>query len=210
MVGTLGWALIFAAMTAWEGLSLSLGGKQWPTMSDMARAVTRPVWGRWMFFALWLWFGWHYFMRGWTFPLRGHAPGGGDGGLGHPKGIRQLLTEVVLPMVAIYGFILAALALAHSSRLRRTRSATGATGYRPALTRVTVLIAGGYGLFVAVTGCYQLIAGSTASGLVRSAAADGEVLAFGVALPAFVILSVAEQTLRHLIHRRRHGQPPQR
>src|SRR5438067_1138729 len=85
MVGTLGWALIFAAMTAWEGLSLSLGGKQWPTMSDMARAVTRPVWGRWMFFALWLWFGWHYFMRGWTFPLRGHAPGGGDGGLGHPK-----------------------------------------------------------------------------------------------------------------------------
>jgi hypothetical protein len=28
-----------------------------------------PV-GRWAVFALWLWFGWHLFVRGWHFFLR--------------------------------------------------------------------------------------------------------------------------------------------
>jgi hypothetical protein len=26
--------------------------------------------GRWVLFALWLWFGWHFFVRGWRFLLR--------------------------------------------------------------------------------------------------------------------------------------------
>ena len=82
MIGIIGWAVVFAAMLIWEGLSLSLRGSEWPSISDMARSLTRPLAGRWLFFALWLWFGWHYFIRGWTFLLRGPAPGGGKGGGG--------------------------------------------------------------------------------------------------------------------------------
>jgi hypothetical protein len=33
--------------------------------------VTRYPLGRWALFALWLWWGWHTFVRGWHFLLRG-------------------------------------------------------------------------------------------------------------------------------------------
>ncbi len=59
-----GWILIFAALFTWQAIGL-LHGPPWPTMSDMLRAAMRPVLGRWLLFGLWLWIGWHVFVRGW-------------------------------------------------------------------------------------------------------------------------------------------------
>jgi hypothetical protein len=65
-----GWALLVAALLAWEGLGLADGTGRWPTMSELLRAVSANTLGRWLLFALWLWLGWHLFVRGWRFFLR--------------------------------------------------------------------------------------------------------------------------------------------
>ena len=70
VIGLVGWAVIIAALLLWEGLGLVRHDDRWPTFSDMVRTVTRTVPGRWILFALWLWWGWHTFVRGWRFFLR--------------------------------------------------------------------------------------------------------------------------------------------
>jgi len=40
-------------------------------MSDIFRTIMRPLLGRVVVFGLWLWLGWHLFIRGWRFFLRG-------------------------------------------------------------------------------------------------------------------------------------------
>ena len=55
---------------AYQALMLA-HGPPWPSMSSMLRAFMRPVGGRVVLFGLWLWIGWHLFIRGWTFFLRG-------------------------------------------------------------------------------------------------------------------------------------------
>ena len=69
LVGYLVWAVLFAALFAWEGLSLARVGSL-PTLSDVFRVIMRYPVGRWALFALWLWAGWHFFVRGWHFLLR--------------------------------------------------------------------------------------------------------------------------------------------
>jgi hypothetical protein len=39
-------------------------------MSDIFRGGDAPGLGRALLFGLWLWLGWHLFLRGWTFFLR--------------------------------------------------------------------------------------------------------------------------------------------
>jgi hypothetical protein len=69
VIGYLVWAVLFGALFAWEGLALShISGV--PTLSDAFRVIMRYPFGRWALFALWLWFGWHIFIRGWHFLLR--------------------------------------------------------------------------------------------------------------------------------------------
>ena len=68
VVAVTGWIVILGALFTWQGLGLAWG-PGWPTMSDMLRALTRPVFGRWILFGLWLWVGWHVFVRGWAFFL---------------------------------------------------------------------------------------------------------------------------------------------
>ena len=69
LVGYLVWALLFGALFAWEGLSLARVGSL-PALSDVFRVIMRYPVGRWALFALWLWAGWHFFVRGWHFLLR--------------------------------------------------------------------------------------------------------------------------------------------
>jgi len=65
----LAWAVLFGALFAWEGLALArVTGV--PSLSDVFRVITRYPVGRWALFALWLWAGWHFFIRGWHFLLR--------------------------------------------------------------------------------------------------------------------------------------------
>ncbi|WP_431683266.1 DUF6186 family protein [Kitasatospora sp. KL5] len=75
VIGYLVWAAVFGAVFAWEGIALVKGGAEagFPTLSDATRAVMRYPVARWALFALWLWFGWHTFVRGWHFLLRDGA-----------------------------------------------------------------------------------------------------------------------------------------
>jgi Family of unknown function (DUF6256)/Family of unknown function (DUF6186) len=69
LIGYLAWAVLFGAVFAWEGLALAgVGGV--PSFSDVVRVIMRYPVGRWALFALWLWAGWHVFIRRWLFLLR--------------------------------------------------------------------------------------------------------------------------------------------
>jgi hypothetical protein len=69
LAGYFAWAVLFGALFAWEGLALARVGSL-PTLSDTFRVIMRYPVGRWALFALWLWAGWHFFIRGWHFLLR--------------------------------------------------------------------------------------------------------------------------------------------
>jgi hypothetical protein len=198
-MGLAGWAVIFALVLTWEGLGLIKKNGEWPTISDMFRAVTQPTAGRWLLFALWLWIGWHLFIRGWDFFLAGQIrdPLKGNGG-GEPS--RQLWSQVIVPLVGFYVMLLSLLAI---NRRPSPRRIEGMEKNRSTLARhaVRTTIAG-YLLFVTIIGLYSLVAGSWASGFFRSSVWGGAFLAFVAALPAFLILSRAESWL----HKRRGAQ----
>jgi Family of unknown function (DUF6186) len=69
-VGLIGWAVVFAIVLAYQGLTLVNDDDRWPAFSDVLRSAMRYPVARWLLFGLWLWFGWHLFVRGWRFPLR--------------------------------------------------------------------------------------------------------------------------------------------
>ena len=69
LIGYLAWAVLFGALFVWEGLALArVTGV--PSLGSVFRVITRYPVGRWALFALWLWTGWHFFIRGWHFLLR--------------------------------------------------------------------------------------------------------------------------------------------
>ncbi|HUA43023.1 MAG TPA: DUF6186 family protein [Streptosporangiaceae bacterium] len=70
VLGYFVWLLLIGAVFAWEGLALSGISGSVPTLSATFRAIMRYPPGRWALFALWLWLGWHLFVRGWHFLLR--------------------------------------------------------------------------------------------------------------------------------------------
>jgi hypothetical protein len=70
VLGYLVWAVLVGAVFAWEGLALSHISGSVPTLSATFRAIMRYPPGRWALFALWLWLGWHLFVRGWHFLLQ--------------------------------------------------------------------------------------------------------------------------------------------
>lgn len=71
VIGYVVWGVLFGALFVWEGIALIRPGDSFPTLSDAVNAVMRYPAGRWALFALWLWWGWHTFVRGWHFLLRG-------------------------------------------------------------------------------------------------------------------------------------------
>jgi hypothetical protein len=68
-MSVVGWIVVFGTLFAWQGLSLAWGSP-WLTISDVLRGFMRPLLGRWLLFGLWLWLGWHLFIRGWVFFMR--------------------------------------------------------------------------------------------------------------------------------------------
>jgi hypothetical protein len=70
-MGVAVWAALFALLLGYQGFALVRDDDRWPAFSDVMRTVMRYPVGRWILFALWLWFGWHLFVRGWRFFLRG-------------------------------------------------------------------------------------------------------------------------------------------
>jgi hypothetical protein len=69
-IAIVGWLVIVGALLVWQGIGL-VRGPEWPTLSDFFRAFMRNAPGRYLLFGLWLWLGWHLFIRGWDFFLRG-------------------------------------------------------------------------------------------------------------------------------------------
>jgi hypothetical protein len=69
LIGYLAWVVLFGALLVWEGLALA-GVTGVPSLSGVFRVIMRYPVGRWVLFALWLWAGWHFFVRGWHFLLR--------------------------------------------------------------------------------------------------------------------------------------------
>jgi len=70
-MGVAVWAALFALLLGYQGFALVRDDDRWPAFSEVMRTVMRYPLGRWILFALWLWFGWHLFVRGWRFFLRG-------------------------------------------------------------------------------------------------------------------------------------------
>ena len=204
VTGLVGWALIFGAFLLWEGLGLTIG-HQWPTLSHMLRAVTGPLPGRLALFGLWLWVGWHLFIRGWHFFLRGPLPEAppppGSGGLS----LGQVWQHAIVPLTGFYALFLAMLAF--SARRQVPLGHDAATEGTPArgdawlraVPGILLTVAGGYVVFVAMIGAYVLVSGSDPGGLLGHAIRSGALLAFGVVAPGFILLSGAAR----LKHRRR-------
>ena len=68
VVALVSWLVVLALLFALQEIGMAREG--WPTMSDMFRSFMRPLGGRWLLFGLWLWLGWHLFIRGWEFFLQ--------------------------------------------------------------------------------------------------------------------------------------------
>ncbi len=193
MIGYVLWAVLLAGIAVLEGLSVTLRSHQWPSLSDMFRAATRPEFGRWIVFALWLWLGWHLFIRGWSFFLRGHGAGAPAKGLAPGTTVIETLQQIVLPLAVVYGVFMTMLWAGYRTRHSRPRAAslretaiTIAPRRRQFLRYAVVTLVGGYALFVAIIAGYELIAGHAGNGLAGSALVGGAFLTFAVALPAFV------------------------
>jgi len=71
MLPFIGWCVLLAALLVWEAFGLRAPHDSWPTFSDMLHSITRHLIGRWVLFGVWLWVGFHLFVRGWKFFLRG-------------------------------------------------------------------------------------------------------------------------------------------
>ncbi|HVL82253.1 MAG TPA: DUF6186 family protein [Actinomycetota bacterium] len=68
-IALFGYVVLVGALLVWEGFGLARGSDDWPTLSDIIRSVTSPV-VRWTVFAVWLWAGWHVFVRTWGMVVR--------------------------------------------------------------------------------------------------------------------------------------------
>ncbi len=194
MIGYALWAMLFVALLVLEACGLTRSGHQWPTLSDLFRSATRPVYGRWIFFALWLWMGWHFFIRGWEFFLRGKgadAPGGAGAGKTLGATISQVVVPLFLLFVVFFTVGWASKRLNNEDRPPRHGDDAAARHPRQFVGYALVTTIAGYALLVATMGVYQLMVGSRASGDVRSAAVYGAFLAFGVALPLFFLVAFA-------------------
>jgi hypothetical protein len=110
-VGYLVWAALFAALIAWEGVGLVRMDDAYPTLSDAVRALMRYPIGRWALFALWLWLGWHAFVRGWHLPLRSSA---GAVSVAYPASARHRWSALIrgLTATAVGGYLLLMVVLA--------------------------------------------------------------------------------------------------
>jgi hypothetical protein len=213
-MGFVAWAVLIAAIMVVEALGLTLRGHAWPTLSDIFRVALRPEWSRWLLFAIWLWAGWHFFIRGWTFFLRGPGPRDPRHSIGGGKTFTQTVQQVIVPLTAFYAAFAAPIFMAWRAQRRgewparaEPHAGARAAARTPRLfaRRVLPTMAGGYALFVAAMAVYELIAGHPAAGIVPAAAREGAVLAFAIALPAFAALTAAEI----LVARRRPHAHPQ-
>lgn len=190
MIGYVVWGLLLGACLAWEALGLMSPHDRWPTLSDMLDLVTRTPLGRCFLLALWLWVGWHLFIRGWSPFLRDPAPRSSRalssapisiGAIGPVPGLLLLLVPCAL-LVAV--LVLCA--------RRAGRSGSPVQHVVPVAARTTFLryllvtVSAGYLLFLGALALYGFVADEPTQ-FFSEAVSGGGFLAFIVATPCFVV-----------------------
>lgn len=71
MIGLVVWAALLGAVLAYQGFCLLSTGDRWPAITDILRTAVGHPTGRWLLFGLWLWLGWHMFVRTLKYPYQG-------------------------------------------------------------------------------------------------------------------------------------------
>jgi Family of unknown function (DUF6256)/Family of unknown function (DUF6186) len=192
--GLTGWVVIIGLVLAWEGLGLAFAREGWPSMSDLLRAVSRPAAGRWILLALWIWLGWHLFVRGWQPLLRGTPPTPALSQTALSAG--QLVRQVLVPLLAAFVALAAALLFGVRRRASGEIGSVAPPSVANVVRRVATTVVAGYaGFLVLVVGYYALVAGQTPAFL-HAAVSGGAFITFAVALPGLLLLSGAEALLR--------------
>lgn len=64
-MGLVVWGVLLGVVLAYQALCLVSATDRWPSFSHVLRDVTNTTAGRWILFGMWLWVGWHLFVRGW-------------------------------------------------------------------------------------------------------------------------------------------------
>jgi hypothetical protein len=204
-IGLIGWAVLLGLSFAWEGLGLVFGRQHWPSISDLLRTMSRPVIGRWILLALWLWLGWHLFVRGWHPFLRGTPQ---PGTLYHDGALMmsQIFRQVVIPLSASYATLLgmiwrSARGPGAGSGWKAHGRARGPLAVRsPSLThvvpRVVRTLVTGYVAYLVVILLYYAAVADQTTRFLRAAATGGAFITFVVALPGLLLLSAAEAIWR--------------
>jgi len=189
VIGLVGWAVLLGLCLAWEGLGLVYGHDHWPSMSDLLRTVSRPVVGRWIMLALWIWLGWHLFVRGWQPLLRGEpAPQ-------HPAAtmsLSQIMRQVVTPLLATYALVLGMITMT-ARRARRAGSLRPTTvaqvGALRQAGRIVALLLVGYAAFFGIVLTYYAAVANQSPEFLAAAARGGAFITFAVALPGLLLFS---------------------
>ena len=191
LIGLTGWAVLLGLCLAWEGLGLVFGHDRWPSMSDLLRTVSRPVAGRWILLALWIWLGWHLFVRGWQPLLRGEqAPQ-------HPAvtmSLAQIARQVLTPLLATYVLVLGMVAMT-ARRGRRQELGPSRLADTPGplrrAARIVALLVVGYAAFFAIVLTYYALVANESQEFLLAAARGGAFITFVVALPGLLLVSAA-------------------
>jgi hypothetical protein len=191
----IGWLLIFAALLVWEGLGLLRLHDGWYTVSDLLRNVTASAAGRWVLFAIWLWIGWHLFIRGWQFFLRA-LPSSGPSPTtpGLEPSASKLLRQDIGPMLLVFGIAVSGVWFWFRSHTHPRRGHPAAATSEPISLRrwlrdLGVTMLAGYGLFLAVDGAYYWLAAGQTRAFIRQAFTGGAFLAFVAAPIGFVAVT---------------------
>jgi hypothetical protein len=71
VMGVAVWAMLVAVFLGYQGFCLLSDDDRWPPITDIFRDVIRYPAGRWLLFGLWLWLGWHLFVRTLFSPYQG-------------------------------------------------------------------------------------------------------------------------------------------
>ena len=189
VIGLTGWAVLLGLCLAWEGFGLVFGHEHWPSMSDLLRTVSRPVVGRWILLALWIWLGWHLFVRGWQPLLRGEQAAQ------HPAAtmtLSQIVRQVLTPLLATYALVMGMIAMT-ARRARREGLGAAPTAIAPGAlrqaARIATLLVVGYAAFFAIVLTYYAVVANESPAFLRAAASGGAFITFAVALPGLLLAS---------------------
>lgn len=212
MTGLALWVVTLGLLLALEALALALDSPDWPSLSDIFRAVTRPTLGRWLLFAAWLWLGWHLFIRGWTFFLGG--PGARQPKRPTSTGTDLTTAAIGRLLISFIGLYVGLIWLTVLGRRERARFSKRTPGPLPTVARLLRYLATtatfGYLTFIAGIAGYGLVAHKLADRIIGSALRYGAFLAFAIAGPAFLFAGVLEFAWRSRVGKSADHEEPEK